>query len=466
MIQILITILCSILIILLIPKEKVIYLRQTALMLSFGIFLEGAYCLNIFNSLKSNYQVDYLLNWLSILFDFDLYFAIDGLSIFFILLTLFLIPVCILISWNSIIFKLKFFLILLFLIEFALINVFSILDLIFFYIFFELTLIPVFLIVGIWGSLPYRLKAAWYIFFYTLIGAFTMLIAILLVYSQTGSTNINEILFYRSISLNRQYLIWILFFLSLMVKLPVFPFHIWLPLAHVYAPTAGSVLLAGIMLKIGGYGLLRILLPLCPIASTFFAPFVFVIALISILYSSIMAISNTDLKGIIAYSSVAHMNMVLLGIFSFSSTALEGALFLMISHGIVSSALFICIGFLYERYGTRNILYYTGLATFMPKLAVIFGIFSFANISLPSTSGFIGEVLVCLGLIKVSIFCTFIAMLSMIFGAIYSLWLYNRIFFGSYRLVLNNDLFFDLYSDLNKREVLIIIQFIFLLFFA
>jgi proton-translocating NADH-quinone oxidoreductase chain M len=356
--------------------------------------------------------------------------GVDGISLFFILLTTLLIPLCLLASWNSVKHSLKEFLIAFLFLDFLLIGVFSVLDLLFFYIFFESVLIPMFLIVGIWGSRERKILAAYYFFLYTLLGSVVMLLAILYILEQVGTTDY-EVLLTFSFSEVEQKFLWFTFFLSFASKVPMVPVHLWLPEAHVEAPTAGSVILAGVLLKLGTYGFIRFSLPLFPQASFFFAPLVYTISAVGIVYTSFTAIRQTDFKRIIAYTSIAHMNLVMLGIFSFNNVGIEGAIFQSLSHGFVASALFLVIGVVYDRYGTRLVQYYGGLASTMPIYVFIFLFFTMANIGLPGTSSFIGEFLILAGSFKVNTSITFLGATGMIIGGAYSLWLFNRISYGN-----------------------------------
>lgn len=374
--------------------------------------------------------------------------GLDGISVYFVLLTTLLIPLCLLISWDSIKTSVKEYQIAFLIMESALIIVFSVLDVVFFYIFFETLLIPMFLVIGIWGSRTRKIRAAYQLFLYTLLGSILMLLAILVIYSEIGSTSYEVILANRDkLSSERELLLWLAFFASFAVKVPMFPVHLWLPEAHVEAPTAGSVLLAGILLKLGTYGLLRFSLPFFPNASLYFTPLVYTLSVLAIIYTSLTTLRQIDLKKIIAYSSVAHMGLVTLGLFTNNLQGIEGALLIMISHGFVSSALFMCIGVLYDRYHTRLLKYYGGIAQHMPLFAFIFVFFSLANLGLPGTSSFIGEFLTLVGAVQSSFVVTVLASTGMVLGAAYSIWLCNRILFGhstSHTMV---------YTDVNMREL-------------
>jgi len=400
------------------------------------------------------FQFNFSLGWMNYL-NLNFVYGLDGISLFFIILTAFLIPICILSSWEAIKYRFKEFVLFLFLIEFLLFNVFSVLDLFLFYIFFESVLIPMFVIIGVWGSRNRKIHASYQFFIYTFFGSVFMLLGVIYIYYTVGSTDYRVLLTVDFLP-KIQILLWLSFFASFAVKIPVLPVHIWLPEAHVEAPTAGSVLLAGVLLKLGTYGLIRFSLPLFPYATHYFTPLVLVISVISIIYSSLTTLRQIDLKKVIAYSSVAHMNLVTIGIFSYNLNGLEGALALMLSHGIVSSGLFLCVGVIYDRYGTRLIKYYGGLVNFMPLYGVVFVILSLANMGFPGSSSFVGEVLIFLGAFSINTFCLFLACTSVVFSAGYSVWLCNRIMFGPVNTNIKN------FSDLNERESFYLLLLIFL----
>lgn len=385
------------------------------------------------------------LCWIPVL-NLNVMLGIDGISLFFILLTTLLIPICILISWNTINYNLKTYLISFLLIEFFLIGVFCILDLLIFYVFFESILIPMFLIIGTWGSRERKILASYYFFLYTLLGSVIMLLCILYIYLQVGTTDY-EILLTFVFSNLEQKILWFSFFLAFGAKIPMIPVHLWLPEAHVEAPTAGSIILAGVLLKLGIYGFIRFSLPMFPQASYFFAPFVYTVSIVGVIYTSLTAIRQTDFKKIIAYSSISHMNVVMLGIFSFNTLGIEGALLQSLSHGFVASALFIIIGIVYERYKTRLVKYYGGLVHVMPLYISIFLFFTMANISFPGTSGFVGEFLIFAGSFKVNSTITFLSATSMVLGGSYALWLFNKISFGNLK-----SQYMKKTLDINKRE--------------
>jgi proton-translocating NADH-quinone oxidoreductase chain M len=319
-----------------------------------------------------------------------------------------------------------------------------------------------FLIIGVWGSRQRKIHATYQFFFYTLIGSLLMLISIIYIYVIVGTSDLSIILLFK-FNQYTQIFLWIAFFLSLAVKIPMVPFHIWLPEAHVEAPTAGSVILAGLLLKMGGYAILRFLIPIFDYANIFFMPFVFTLSVIAIIFSSLATIRQLDLKKIIAYSSVAHMNYVTLGLFSYDLHGIQGCIFLMLSHGLVSSALFISVGILYDRYKSRILKYYGGLVQLMPLLSFFFFFFTLSNMSFPGTSSFIGELLILLSCFFVNVEISFFAALGMILNGVYAIWLFNRVFFGSIKI---NNLYLY-YSDINKREFFILfLFFIFILLFG
>jgi proton-translocating NADH-quinone oxidoreductase chain M len=380
---------------------------------------------------KSIGSFQFVLNffWLPLL-NLNISLGIDGISLFFILLTTLLIPLCLLASWNSVSFNLKEFLIAFLFLDFLLIASFCALDLLIFYILFESTLIPMFLIIGVWGSRERKVLASYYFFIYTLFGSVLMLLSILYIIYSAGTTNY-EILVVRSFTKIEQNFMWFTFFLAFASKVPMLPVHLWLPEAHVEAPTAGSVILAGVLLKLGTYGFIRFTLPIFPEACFYFTPFVYTIAAVGIIYTSFTAIRQTDFKRIIAYTSIAHMNLVILGIFSYNVIGIEGAIFQSLSHGFVASGLFLVIGIVYDRYRTRIIQYYGGLSIVMPIYIIIFLFFTLANISFPGTSSFVGEFLILVGSFKVNTTITFLGATGVIIGGVYSLWLFNRIAYGN-----------------------------------
>lgn len=424
---------------------------------SFFLFIISLFLWILFDKSSSDFQFLVVFQWINF-FNINFSLGVDGISLFFIILTTFLIPICMLISYENINKNIKEYFILFFFLEFFLIISFSVLDILIFYFFFESVLIPMFLIIGIWGSRERKIKASYLFFLYTLAGSLFMFIAIIHLIITVGTSDF-QLLFYNKLNFEYEKFYWIAFFLSFAVKVPMLPFHIWLPEAHVEAPTSGSVLLAGILLKLGSYGMLRFLIPLFPQASLYFTPFVFLIAIISIVYSSLTAIRQTDLKRIIAYASVAHMNFIVLGLFSVSLQGIEGSILQMISHGLISSGLFFSIGCLYDRYHTRFIYYYGGLAHTMPLFSCILFIYILANMSIPGSSSFIGELLILVGVFEYNTVIAIFSIIGMFLGGVYSLLFYNRICFGNIK---NN--YLKIFYDLTYREFLIHIFLIFNIF--
>ena len=355
--------------------------------------------------------------------------GVDGISMLFVILTTFLMPLCILASWESVQERVKEYMIAFLLLETLMIGVFCALDLVLFYLFFEGGLIPMYIIIGVWGGAR-RVYASFKFFLYTLLGSVLMLLAMMAIYVHTGTTDIPTLIESSKLPVAWQPWLWFAFFASFAVKMPMWPVHTWLPDAHVEAPTAGSVILAGILLKMGGYGFLRFSVPMFPVASVDLAPFIFTLSVVAIVYTSLVALAQEDMKKLIAYSSVAHMGYVTMGIFTFSQQGVDGAIFQMLSHGLVSSALFLCVGVIYDRMHTREIAAYGGLATRMPIYAAAFMVFTMANVGLPGTSGFIGEFLTLLGAFKSNTWVAFFATTGVILSAAYALWLYRRIIFG------------------------------------
>ena len=396
-----------------------------------------------FDSATSDFQFIEEKNWIGGFIKFQL--GIDGISILFILLTTFITPICIFSGIQSIKFKIKEFFIAILVMETLMLGVFCSLDLVIFYLFFEAGLIPMFLIIGIWGG-PKRVYSAFKFFLFTLLGSVLMLIAIISIYWISGTTDVIKLLSIK-IPYEYQYLLWLAFFSSFAVKLPMWPVHTWLPDAHVEAPTAGSVILAAILLKMAGYGFMRFSIGLFPVASEYFTPFIFTLSIIAIIYTSLVALMQDDMKKLIAYSSVAHMGFVTIGIFSITKQGLEGSIIQMISHGLISAALFLCVGVLYDRVQSRMISSYGGLVNIMPKYALVFMVFTLGALGLPGTSGFVGEFLILVGAFQKSMIVAVLASLGIIFAAVYMLWLYRRVIFG--RLV-SSDL--KEMKDLNKTE--------------
>jgi len=409
-----------------------------------------------FDTSTSEFQFVEEKNWMEGFINFQL--GIDGISILFILLTTFIAPICIFSGIHSIRFKLKEFLIAILVMETLMLGVFCSLDLVIFYLFFEGGLIPMFLIIGIWGG-PKRVYSAFKFFLFTLLGSVLMLIAIISIYWITGTTDVIKLLDIR-IPQEYQYLLWLAFFSSFAVKLPMWPFHTWLPDAHVEAPTAGSVILAAILLKMAGYGFMRFSLGLFPVASDYFTPLIFTLSIIAIIYTSLVALMQDDMKKLIAYSSVAHMGFVTIGIFSLTKQGLEGSIIQMMSHGLISAALFLCVGVVYDRLHSRMISSYGGLVNIMPKYAFVFMIFVLAALGLPGTSGFVGEFLILVGTFQINIFVAVLASLGVILAAAYMLWLYKRVIFGKMASSEIKEM-----ADLNKTEIYIFASLVFLTLF-
>ncbi|MDC9701698.1 MAG: NADH-quinone oxidoreductase subunit M [Alphaproteobacteria bacterium] len=394
----------------------------TSVITFFLSFLVWAY----FDSSNASFQFVERYEWFDGLIDY--YVGVDGIAILFVILTTFLIPICILASWNSIKEHVKEYMIAFMLLETMILGVFCSLDIVLFYLFFEGCLIPMFFIIGIWGGAR-RVYASFKFFLYTLLGSVLMLLAILVMYWETGATDIPFLLTYEFPE-KLQIWLWIAFFFAFAVKVPMWPVHTWLPDAHVEAPTAGSVILAAVLLKMGGYGFLRFSLPMFPLASSDFAPFVFFLSLIAIIYTSLVALVQSDIKKLIAYSSIAHMGFVTMGLFSGNIQGIQGAIFQMLSHGLISAGLFLCVGIIYDRVHTREIDSYGGLVTRMPVYAFFLMLFTMANIGLPGTSGFIGEFLSLLGVFQVSGWVAAFAATGIVLSAAYALWLYARVVFG------------------------------------
>jgi NADH-quinone oxidoreductase subunit M len=419
----------------------------------YGIFISLInFALSIFLLAKFNknlgiFQFAEVWRFISDL-DIKYFTGVDGISLTMILLTTFLTPICLAVSTNSITKRVKEYVICFLLIEGLVIGSFVALDLLFFYIFFEATLIPMFLVIGIWGG-DNRIYASYKFFLYTLFGSVLFLIAIITIFLFTKTTDI--VVLSQGLPdffpLEYQKWFWLAFFFSFAIKVPMFPFHTWLPDAHVQAPTAGSIILAGILIKLGAYGFLRFSLPFFPAASEFFAPFVFALSLVAIIYASLVALMQEDMKKMIAYSSVAHMGFVTIGIFSFTRQGIDGAIFQMISHGLVSAALFLCVGVIYERLHTKQIKDLGGIASKMPNFAFLAMIFTMASVGLPSTSGFVGEFLTIIGAFKASKITGILAASGVILGACYMLWLYKRVWFSE---ISNHHV--EKISDVNKTE--------------
>ena len=362
-------------------------------------------------------------------FNIGYHMGVDGISMPFVLLSTLLTPLCVLASWDAIKTRVKEYMIAFLVLETLMVGMFCALDFVLFYMFFEGVLIPMFLIIGIWGGAR-RVYAAFKFFLYTLAGSVLMLLALLTMYFSAGTTDIPTLMT-QNFPFQMQIWLWLAFFASFAVKVPMWPVHTWLPDAHVEAPTAGSVILAGVLLKMGAYGFLRFSLPMLPEASAFFTPLVFTLSVVAIIYTSLVALAQKDMKKLIAYSSVAHMGFVTVGIFTVNQQGLEGAIFQMLSHGVVSAALFLCVGVIYDRLHTREIARYGGLAENMPSYALVFMVFMLASVGLPGTSGFVGEFLVIMGAFQANTWVALLTASGMVLGAAYMLWLYRSVIFGA-----------------------------------
>ena len=431
-------------------------LKHTALWISFLNFLISLYLLFSFNQQDADFQFEERYFWIE--YGISYHLGVDGISILFIVLTTMLVPICILASYDSIKFSVKEYLIAFLALETFMIGVFCSLDLVLFYLFFEGGLIPMFLIIGIWGG-ERRVYSTFKFFLYTLAGSVFMLLAIIYIFITAGTTDVSYLLDY-NFTRNEQIVLWIAFFASFMVKIPMWPFHTWLPDAHVEAPTAGSVILAGVLLKMAGYGFIRFSIGFFPEASELFAPLIFTLSIVAIIVTSLIALVQEDMKKLIAYSSVAHMGFVTLGIFTFTVQGIEGSVIQMISHGIVSAALFLCVGVVYDRLHTREISRYGGLVSKMPMYAFTFMIFILASLGLPGTSGFVGEFLVLLSIFSINTYFAVFATTGVVLAATYSLWLYRRMIFGA---LIKDDLSEML--DLTRREIIIFVPLITLTIF-
>jgi NADH-quinone oxidoreductase subunit M len=428
--------------------KSLLTIKYVALFVTITNFIISLYLWYLFDESSSNFQFIEDKEWLDGFINYKV--GIDGISILFIILTTFITPLCVLSVNNSIKTRLKDFLLAILLMESLMIGVFCSLDLVIFYLFFEGGLIPMFLIIGIWGG-ERKVYSAFKFFLYTLLGSVLMLVAIIVIYLTSGTTDIIK-LYEIGINANFQNLLWLAFFSSFAVKTPMWPVHTWLPDAHVEAPTAGSVLLAAILLKMAGYGFIRFSIGLFPIASEFFTPLIYFLSLVAIIYTSFVALMQDDMKKLIAYSSVAHMGYVTLGIFTNTQQGLEGSIVQMISHGLVSAALFLSVGVLYDRTHSRLIKTYGGLVSIMPKYSILLMIFTLAALGLPGTSGFVGEFLILMGAFRDNFLVATVACFGVILGAAYMLWLYKRVIFGK----LNNEDLLKI-NDLNKSEFLILL---------
>lgn len=426
--------------------------KNVALWTSAAVFAASLYLLSGFDGTQSGFQFVEKVDWLPAL-GLTYHLGVDGISLFFVVLSAFLTPICILSSWDAVKKRVKEYMIAFLVLESFMIGTFVALDAVLFYVFFEAVLIPMFLIIGIWGGVR-RVYASYKFFLYTLLGSVLMLLALLTLYFQVGSTDIPTLMA-SPVARDLQIWLWLAVFASFAVKMPMWPVHTWLPDAHVEAPTAGSVILAGVLLKMGGYGFLRFSIPMFPEATELFMPLVFGLSIVAIIYTSLVALVQEDMKKLIAYSSVAHMGFVTLGLFTLTQQGVEGAVFQMISHGVISGALFLCVGVVYDRLHTRELSRYGGIVKNMPRYAVVFMVFVMGSVGLPGTSGFVGEFLVMLGAFKVNTIVAALAATGVILGAAYMLWLYRCVVFGPAE---NKDA--SAMPDLSLREGLILLPFV------
>jgi len=401
--------------------------RWAALWVSLFTFFESLYIWANFDAATPDFQFEELVRWIPE-YNISYHMGVDGISLFFVLLSTFLTPICVLASWESITVRVREYMVAFLVLETFMVGMFCALDFVVFYVFFEAVLIPMFLIIGVWGG-PRRVYAAFKFFLYTLLGSVLMLLAIIALYLEARTTNIGTLLV-THVDPQLQTWLWLAFFASFAVKVPMWPVHTWLPDAHVEAPTAGSVILAGVLLKMGGYGFLRFSIGMLPVASQYFAPFVFALSVVAVIYTSLVALAQEDMKKLIAYSSIAHMGFVTVGIFVMNQQAVAGAIIQMLSHGVVSAALFLCVGVVYDRMHSRDITAYGGLVNRMPKYAAVFMLFMLASVGLPGTSGFVGEILVMVGTFQVNTWVCALIATGMILGAAYMLYLYRRVIFG------------------------------------
>jgi NADH-quinone oxidoreductase subunit M len=429
------------------PKEAVDRnCRSAALITSLVTFLVSLLLWVHFDSTKAGFQFEEKAAWIPSL-SIGYHMGIDGISLFFVLLSTLLTPICVLASWDAVQTRVKEYMVAFLVLETFMVGMFCALDLALFYVFFEGVLIPMFLIIGVWGG-KRRVYAAFKFFLYTLLGSVLMLLAIIALYWQAGTSDLPTAIEKLQLPFQWQFWLWLAFFASFAVKVPMWPVHTWLPDAHVEAPTAGSVILAGVLLKMGGYGFIRYSVTLFPEATQYFAPLVFGLSVVAVIYTSLVALVQEDMKKLIAYSSVAHMGFVTIGIYVMNMQGVQGSIFQMLSHGIVSAALFLCVGVVYDRMHTREISAYGGLVHRMPRYAFVFLFFTLASVGLPGLSGFIGEFLVLIGTFKANTWVAFLAATGLILGAAYALWLYRKIVFGE----LTKDSLKAI-LDMNKREI-------------
>ncbi|MDR3518252.1 MAG: NADH-quinone oxidoreductase subunit M [Azospirillaceae bacterium] len=421
--------------------------RSVALWTSLVTFVVSLFIWGHFDPSNAEFQLEERAPWIPA-FNISYHMGVDGISVLFVILSTFLTPLCILASWTSIQTRVREYMIAFLVLETLMVGMFCALDFVLFYVFFEGVLIPMFLIIGIWGG-PRRVYAAFKFFLYTLLGSVLMLLAILTMYYAAGTTDIS-VLLQTSLPRNMQMWLWLALFASFAVKVPMWPVHTWLPDAHVEAPTAGSVILAGVLLKMGGYGFLRFSIPLLPEATEYFTPLIYTLSVIAVIYTSLVALAQQDMKKLIAYSSVAHMGFVTIGMFTLTTQGVAGSIFQMLSHGVVSGALFLCVGVVYDRLHTREIVRYGGLANNMPKYALVFMIMMLASVGLPGTSGFVGEFLILIGTFQDNTGVAVLATTGIILGAAYMLWLYRRVIYGA---ITHDDV--RVLMDLTPREIAI-----------
>jgi len=421
--------------------------RWTALWTSLLTFMISLVLWGRFDPTVSGFQFQESKDWLPE-YGVGYRMGVDGISVLFVLLSTALTPVCILASWEAIRMRVREYMMVFLILETMMVGMFCATDFLLFYVFFEGVLIPMYIIIGVWGG-PRRVYSAVKFFLYTLTGSVLMLLALLAMWQRAGTTDIS-VLLHTQFPYAMQYWLFLAFLASFAVKVPMWPVHTWLPDAHVEAPTAGSVILAGVLLKMGAYGFIRFSVPMLPEASAHFQPLMFTLGVIAVIYTSLVALAQEDMKKLVAYSSVAHMGVVMIGIFTFNQQGLDGALFQMLSHGIVSASLFLCVGVVYDRMHTREIARYGGLSDRMPAYALVFMVFTYASIGLPGTSGFVGEFLVIVGALKVNFWLAVLGALGMILGAAYMLYMYRRVMFGS---ITKDDLKSIL--DLSPREIAI-----------
>jgi len=433
---------------LIVPSNRVDFIRLWCLDISLAALFMGVLSCLAFNQSMVGFQFLFRVNVLP-LNNLTFTLGADGLSMIFLLLTLFVFPICFASAW-AVTKESKSFFTYLLAMELLLVVTFTTLDLFYFYVFFESLLIPMFILIGVWGARERKIKAAYLFFLYTLFGSLIMLFGVLYLYFITGSTSY-FVLLNTVLEPEQQRLIWLCFFMAFAVKMPLYPFHIWLPEAHVEAPTVGSMLLASLLLKLGGYGFLRFSLAMLHEGSIYYSSLVSTLALLGVVYGSLSTIRQIDFKRVIAYSSVAHMNLVMLGLFSYNQQGIEGATYLMVGHGVVSTALFFCVGVLYDRYHSRLLRYYGGLVTVMPLFAFFFFTFTLANMSFPGTSNFLGELLLFLGIFAQNSTTLLFSTAGIVLSAVYSVWLFNRVSFGTLKTI-----YIKRFTDVTRRECAIL----------